>query len=246
MKPRRIFLTAAWRNLAILNFPVEPELLKPHVPAGTEIDFHNGETYLSIVGFLFQQTSILNLPAIGHADFTEVNLRFYVRRKAETGEWRRGVVFVKEIVPHPAVTWVARTLYGENYVTLPMQRDLQYDEGKTWPKSVKYRWQEVGTWNTVGLNCANQTPFVPAEDSHEAFIIEHYWGYTHAGGGRTREYQVEHPPWQILPSEEVTWDCNAGTTYGPEFKEALSRPPCSAFLALGSEIAVRWASKLPA
>ena len=244
MKQRGVFLTAAWRQLVLLNFPVDPSLLVRHLPAGTEIDFHNSETYLSIVGFLFQRTSILGLPAIGHGDFTEVNLRFYVKRKAPDGEWRRGVVFIQEIVSRPAVTWVARTLYGENYITLPMQRRLDYAQGKSWPHAVEYRWQQAGKWNRAGLRCTDQAPFLPAEDSLEAFIIEHYWGYTSAGGGSTREYQVEHPPWKILPSEQVVWDCDASTTYGPEFQDVLNCQPSSAFLALGSEIAVRWASKL--
>ena len=47
------FLTANWRYLAMLNFAVEAKILAPHVPVGTQLDFHNNKTYLSIVGFLF-------------------------------------------------------------------------------------------------------------------------------------------------------------------------------------------------
>jgi len=44
------FLTANWRYLAMLNFAVDPKIL---APVGTELDFHNDKTYLSVVGFLF-------------------------------------------------------------------------------------------------------------------------------------------------------------------------------------------------
>ena len=243
MNQRGIFLTAAWRQLVLLNFAIDPALLTHYLPRGTELDFHRGETYVSIVGFLFQETSICGLPALGHRDFTEVNLRFYVRRQV-AGQWRRGVVFIQEIVPRPAVTWIARTLYGENYITRPMQQILEYHGENARPRSVEYRWQQAGRWNLAGLTCPDQPPALPHPDSLDEFIIEHYWGYTCAASGKTCEYQVEHPPWQILPAERVSWDCDAVATYGQEFAAVLSRPPTSAFLAMGSEIAVRWANKL--
>lgn len=82
----------------MLNYVVDPRLLAPLVPPGTEIDFENGETFLSVVGFLFLDTRLLGLPIPLHRDFEEVNLRFYVRRKS-ADTWRRGVVFVRELVP---------------------------------------------------------------------------------------------------------------------------------------------------
>lgn len=243
MRQRGIFLTAAWRQLVLLNFTIDPAALERHIPHGTELDFHEGETYVSIVGFLFQDTSICGLPALGHRDFTEINLRFYVRRQV-AGEWRRGVVFIQEIAPRRAVTWIARTLYGENYITRPMRQVLEYHAENARPRTVEYRWQQASRWNGVGVACPDRTPALPQADSLEEFIIEHYWGYTFAAGGGTREYRVEHPPWQIVPAETFNWDCDATATYGEAFGAVLSRPPRSAFLALGSEIAVRWANKV--
>ena len=40
----RAFLTAEWRNLVMLNYEVEPELLRPLVPRGTELDAWSGRT----------------------------------------------------------------------------------------------------------------------------------------------------------------------------------------------------------
>ena len=96
--PARIFLTAEWRFLAMLNYEIQPDTLAPFIPAGTELDFWNGKTYVSVVGFLFQNTRIGGIPIPFHRNFEEVNLRFYVRRKADDG-WQRGVVFIKELVP---------------------------------------------------------------------------------------------------------------------------------------------------
>ena len=124
MKPPAIFLTAEWNWLAMLNYEVAPEILAPSVPAGTELDTWQGKHLVSMVGFLFQKTRVRGIPIPFHRNFEEVNLRFYVRRKV-AGEWRRGVVFIKELVPHFAIAWVARTFYNENYVTLPMSHRIE-------------------------------------------------------------------------------------------------------------------------
>ena len=101
----------------MLNYVVDPKIVAPLVPPGTEIDFHEGETFLSVVGFLFLDTRLLGLPVPLHRDFEEVNLRFYVRRKS-ADTWRRGVVFVRELVPRRAIALVARTLRCAGHFTL--------------------------------------------------------------------------------------------------------------------------------
>src|SRR5271165_5937221 len=116
---KRVFLSAEWRDLVMLNYEVDPELLNRRIPPGTMLDSFDGKTYLSLVGFQFRNTKLFGfLPIPLHADFEEVNLRFYVRRK-QGNEDRRGVVFVAEIVPKRAVAEVARLAYGENYISLP-------------------------------------------------------------------------------------------------------------------------------
>ena len=134
--PESVFLTADWRDLALVNYECDPEVLSPYVPAGTEIDLWEGRCYVSVVGLRFLRTKLLGVPVPFHRDFPEVNLRFYVRREVE-GQARRGVVFIKEIVPRHAVTWVARTIYNENYMSLPMREEITAD-------SYRYEWRSKG------------------------------------------------------------------------------------------------------
>src|SRR5471032_1969443 len=119
-----VFLTAEWRHLAMLNYEVDSKLLAPFVPHGTELDYWNGKTFVSVVGFLFQRTHVLGIPIPFHRNFEEVNLRFYVRRKADDGG-RRAVVFIKELVPRSAIAFVARKFYNENYIALPMSHWIE-------------------------------------------------------------------------------------------------------------------------
>jgi uncharacterized protein YqjF (DUF2071 family) len=106
------FLTAAWRDLLLLNWRVDSALLAPHVPAGTELDPWSDAHWVSLVGFRFLDLSVKGVPALGHRDFPEINLRFYVRREVD-GEVRRGVVFLRELTPRRMVEWVARAVYNE-------------------------------------------------------------------------------------------------------------------------------------
>ena len=235
--PERSFLTAEWRDLALLNYEIDPDVLRPYAPAGTEIDLWDGRCFVSVVGFRFLNTRVLGAPIPFHRNFLEVNLRFYVRREVR-GEIRRGVVFIKEIVPRRAIAWVARVLYNENYVALPMRHEVNGD-------SARYEWRFEGTWN--GLSLATRGDWnIPDPESEAAFITEHYWGYAVQRDGSTLEYQVEHPRWRVAQAEDVELVCDVGRLYGDEFAEALSREPASAFLADGSEILVQRGRRLNA
>jgi uncharacterized protein YqjF (DUF2071 family) len=253
---RREFLSARWQALAMLNWRIDPTVLEPLVPAGTELDFHAGKTYVSMVGFLFLDTRLLGWPVPLHRNFEEVNLRFYVRREVN-GEVRRGVSFVKEIVPKWAIATTARWCYNEPYVALPMRheitgplRDSIQASGRRKPPgnanlsdqpnstaSVRYAWHFANRWNSLSLNYSG-APAPLVAGSLEEFIAEHYWGYCPQRDGGTVEYQVEHPPWHVWQGLEPQFDCEIAQLYTPRFADLLCHPPTNAFLADGSAVAV--------
>jgi uncharacterized protein YqjF (DUF2071 family) len=216
----------------MLNYVVDPRIIAPLVPPGTEVDFENGETFLSVVGFLFLDTRLLGLPVPLHRDFEEVNLRFYVRRKS-ADTWRRGVVFVRELVPRPAIALVARTFYGENYVALPMKHRIDHVDRKL---SVEYSWRRGRKWESLKITASGEPQTIPA-GSHAEFITEHYWGYISVRGGCS-EYRVEHPRWKVWHAESFEFKPNVAMLYGERFAESLTVPPRSAFIADGSPIQV--------
>lgn len=231
------FLTADWRYLVMLNYQIDPAVLAPLVPRGIELDSWRGENFVSMVGFLFENTRVLGLPIPFHQKFEEINLRFYVRREAEDG-LRRGVVFVKEIVPRAAIALVARRLYNENYVALPTGNVIcRSDDAARVIDSAKYYW----TFNKRAQFIEIVTRGVPSsfvEDSQEEFIAQHYWGYSSQKNGGTVEYRVDHPPWRIWQAASTRLDCDVESLYGRQFVKFLAVEPSSAFLAEGSAIAV--------
>ncbi len=232
-----VFLTAQWRDLAMINFEVNPAVLKPLVPRGTELDDWHGQTLVSLVAFLFLNTRVLGVAVPLHRDFEEVNLRFYVRRKTHEG-WRRGVVFVKEIVPRRAIAWVARVFFGEPYVALPMDHLVESPPGDNEAtRRVAYTWRSKSDDFRLRMTVHGQSrPTEP--NSEEAFITEHYWGYTGRRDKATLEYRVEHPLWRTWAATQATLDGDVAGLYGDRFAESLRSKPVSAFLADGSEVSV--------
>jgi uncharacterized protein len=234
---KKIFLTAEWRYLAILNYEIAPAILEPLVPAGTELDLWDGRAIVSVVGFLFLKTRVWRIAFPFHGNFEEVNLRFYVRRNAADG-WRRGVVFVKEVVPRAAIAFAARKFYNENYVAMPMAHKLD-------SQSAEYSWRFRGRENRLRVITRGQPQDLLAGSEAE-FITEHYWGYSRQPDGSTMEYKVEHPRWRVQDAVTSELDCDVGTLYGAPFKDAICGRPCSAFLAEGSSVTVYCGERLRA
>ena len=227
------FLTAEWRKLALANYEVEPGLLTEYLPARTELDFWNGRCYVSLVGFMFKNVRLLGLCIPFHTEFEEVNLRFYVRHKS-ADEWKRGVVFVKEIVPKRALSFVANSVYWEHYETLPMRHRWEAS-GET--QLVDYAWKKRGRWHAFQVETELAKQPIP-EGSETEFITQHFWGYTKVNARKTFEYEVTHPRWEAYPVLRHAIDVDFGTVYGEQFGFLNEVVPSSVMLAEGSAITV--------
>ena len=233
------FLTAEWRKLILANYSIDPEILAPFVPKGTELDFFRGTCYVSLVGFMFLNTKVLGLSIPFHKHFEEFNLRFYVKRKTADG-WKRGVVFIKEIVPKAAIAYTARLTYREPYMSLPMKHEITYLGNNL---NVSYSFQYKNFWNEISVQ-ADFTSFSFNNGSEEEFITEHYWGYNRYAENTTVEYEVEHPTWKLYPVKYFSHTIKCEELYGEKFAITLQKKPVSVMLAEGSEINVRQISKM--
>jgi uncharacterized protein YqjF (DUF2071 family) len=227
------FLKAEWRKLAMANYSVDRKIVEKYLPYKTELDTWSDICYVSLVGFMFLNTRLKGVKIPFHTNFEEVNLRFYVRFKDHEG-WKRGVVFIKEIVPRHALTFVANTIYKENYETMNMNH--------SWIKSgdsltVEYQWRKKN-WNSFKVKAEMDAVDIH-DGSKEEFITEHFWGYTAIAPNRTSEYGVEHPRWKVYPIREHSINVDFGDVYGQDFKFLLNERPESVFLAEGSEIVVK-------
>lgn len=228
---QKIFLRAEWKNLLIANFICDEKILQKHLPAKTELDTFESNNLVSLVAFQFLQTSVLGIKFPFHTNFVEVNLRFYVKYK-ENGEWKRGVVFISEIVPRFMITFIANTLYNENYTTLPTSLKTN-NHGDTF--SLHYTWGKDNFFQALASVQKNEL----GVGSIEEFITEHYKGFAKMNALKTVQYTVEHPRWLVYPLHNFEIRCNYGKLYGSDFEFLQTEKPHSVLLAEGSDILVR-------
>ncbi len=227
------FLTGEWRKLIMANYIVDPSILKKYLPAKTELDFWNEKCYVSLVGFMFKNVKVKGLKIPFHVNFPEVNLRFYVRYY-ENNEWKRGVVFISEIVPKPAIVFVANTIYKEHYSSMPMRYSWKQEMDDL---SVSYQWKKNKKWHTIAVK-ADAIPTALKRGSEEEFITQHFWGYSAISAKLTGEYHVVHPGWDIYSVRDYNIDCDFESLYGKSFGYLANVKPDSIFLAEGSDITI--------
>lgn len=223
------FLNAYWKNLLLINYPIDPKILEPYVPKGTELDLFNGKCYVSIVGFMFMDTKVLGLKLLNHVNFEEVNLRFYVKHHG-----KRGVVFIKEIVPKPLITLVANGIYHEHYQTHKMTHNWTEDDNH---KHFEYQWKLKNSWQSISVKTVKHFSEIK-ENSEAQFITEHYYGYT-KHGNKTFEYEVVHPSWRQLEVIDYRIHIDFEANYGAQFSVLKNAKPTSVILAEGSEASVK-------
>jgi uncharacterized protein YqjF (DUF2071 family) len=229
------FLKARWNKLVMANYAVDPSLLEPYLPVGTALDYHQGKTYLSLVGFQFADTRIFGIPIPFMGTFDEINLRFYVLRR-EHGVVKRGVVFIQEAVPNRTVALVANLLYKEHYAVLPAYHQWKQGPGV---QEISYHWKKQNRWNHLEVVAdAVEKPMAPG--SAEEFIFEHYYGFAKLSDTETSVYQVEHPRWLIHDVKRYAVECDFGAMYGDDFAFLANEQPASVMLAKGSPVAVKW------
>ncbi len=233
------FLVAEWRKLAIANYEIDKSVLADYIPFGTELDLWNNKCYVSLVGFMFINTKLLGIKIPFHTNFEEVNLRFYVKR-LENNEWKRGVVFIKEIVPKPALTFVANMVYNENYETMEMNHIWQENNEH---RIIEYRWRKNSNWHSIKIVALEESEEIELESETE-FITEHYWGYAKVDETKTNEYEVTHPKWEKYNVVDYEINVDFGSIFGNEFQFLSKRKPTSIMLAEGSEITVEKKRKI--
>lgn len=234
MNIQKIFLSASWEHLLMLNYAVPAEILQPYTPPFTELDLWEGKAMVSMVGFMFKQTKVFGVKWPLHINFEEVNLRLYVKH-FDGKEWKRGVAFISEIVPKHIIAVIANKLYNEHYAAMPTRHKII--EAKE-TITVRYEWKYKGKWNKLFATAENKPSLIKA-GTEEEFIFEHYWGYNELNKNTTIEYAVEHRRWEIYPITYHAADFDINDLYGTAFHPFLSGQPQSIFLAKGSEIIVR-------
>ena len=108
----RPFLAMRWLDLLFAHWPVAPEVLRPLVPPGLELDTFDGAAWLGIVPFRMSHVRPFGLPLPGGAfAFAETNVRTY----ATAPDGTRGIWFLSLDGAQLAGATAARVAFGVPY-----------------------------------------------------------------------------------------------------------------------------------
>ncbi len=232
-KKNKVFLKGKWQRLVSANYEIDPALLMDYVPAGTELEAHDGKHYVSLVAFRYANTRLLNVRIPGYQRFEEVNLRFYVKREITPGKWRSEVAFTKLYFPKRALTFVAKTIYKENYQTARMEHVWEEKEGRLFTSYGL----KTDVWNSCEVLSAKTTRKIN-KNSDEDFFSKHYWGTSRINPKASTIYEIEHPDWRSHDVLDYKINFDFGRVFGNEFKHLNEQSPESVQLFDGSQVIV--------
>lgn len=85
----RAVMRQEWRDLLFIHWPIDPEAVRPLIPAPLELDLFEGTAYIGLVPFAMTGVRPVGLPAVaGLSSFYETNVRTYVRlADRDPGVW---------------------------------------------------------------------------------------------------------------------------------------------------------------
>ena len=224
---RRPFMTARWSNPILLTYRAPTSLLQRAVHAQLELDEWEGHSHVSLVAFDFQDTRLRGRRVPGFVNFSQLNLRTYVRQ----GD-RRGVTYLREYVPSRVIAVIARLRFNEPYHTLNIASQTS---GVGDELHIEHRWTHGGVDQYITVT-ATQTSVIPPDDGSVYHFTEHRWGFGSNRGGALIPYRVEHPVWAVRTIRSLDYRVDFASLYGPDWAFLSDQEPVRTTLAVGSAV----------
>lgn len=181
-----------WGKLLFMHWRIKPNLLRPHIPAGLEIDTYGDSAWIGIVPFTMWDIRGLPpyMPPIpGLNEMHELNVRTYVHYNGVPGVW-----FFSLDANSTAAVRAARSFYHLPYyaadISLQGKRKIKYrlKRKDSPPAQFKADW-------SVGDALPQSQP-----GSREFFLTERYLLYSEYEGELYRA-RIYHEPWQLYKAE---------------------------------------------
>lgn len=224
---RRPFMTARWSNPILLTYRVSPDLLRSYIHPDLTPDPWQGHCHVSVVAFEFQDTRLRGRRVPGFVNFSQLNLRTYVRQGDQ-----RGVTYIKEFVANKVVAVIARLRFNEPYRTLDITSTTRSAGDAL---HIEHRWRHHDVDQCIEVT-ASQASVIPPDDGSVYHFTEHRWGYGSTRSGNLVRYRVEHPVWAIREIRSVVHNIDFASLFGADWGGLNDHEPVRVTLAVGSSV----------
>ena len=184
-----VSLYMEWRHVLFANWPVDTDLVEPHLPKRLTLDTYDGQAWLSVVPFTNVDVRPRVLPAGTGLPLPEVNLRTYVVHDGVPG-----VYFFSLDADGIAAVIGARLFHHLPYyyakIDLSVKPErIRFTSRRRHPGARPMRFE--ATYGAVG----DQENAESGTLAH--FLTERYRYYTEAPDGSIRYADVQHDPWPL-------------------------------------------------
>lgn len=194
----------SWLEFPFLHWTVDPEVLRPLVPAELELDLYDSRAWIGIIPFRMEGVTLYGFPDVrGLSAFHELNVRTYVRYRD-----RAGVYFLSLEANNRIAVRLARRWFGLPYWDAAMASEVdgasfRYTSRRTHRGGGQARFE--ATWE-VG-----ESRGIALRGSLEHWLCERYALFVHRRG-RVLRGDVHHLPW---PLHDVKADVTVNTMTSP-------------------------------
>lgn len=204
--PGRTVFRQRWTTLTYLHWPYDPDVIRPHLPAGTQPDLFDGAAWVGLIPFAMRDIRILGAPVVPYLGaFLETNVRTY----AVDGLGRSSVVFLSLDASRLLPVLAARATYRLPYRWAAMSLE-EVDEVVTY--RCRRRWPGAGVPSS--RITVRTGPVLGEPVPLDRFLTDRWGLHTRWWRGRTQYAPVQHEAWPLHAAELLDLDDGLVTAAG--------------------------------
>jgi uncharacterized protein YqjF (DUF2071 family) len=207
-------MSQSWHDLLFAHWPIDPDHLRPLIPAQLEIDKFQGDSWIAVVPFRMSGVRLRATPAIPMLSaFPELNVRTYVSHAGKPGVW----FFSLDAASALAVS-VARAWFHLPYFNARMSCEnrgdwIEYSSERTHSNAAKAKLR--ARYRPTG------EIFHPKPGTLEHFLTERYCLYAANAKDKISRGEIQHAPW---PLQQAQAEFHENTMIEAVTKSAASAP----------------------
>ncbi|WP_340098103.1 DUF2071 domain-containing protein [Salinibaculum salinum] len=218
-----------WRDVFFASFPVDPAVVRPHLPERLTLDTFDGDAYLSVVPFVIGDIRPRGLPAAAGLSTPELNLRTYVRLDGTPG------IYFFNLDADDLLGVIGARIFNQ----LPYYyADMDYEKTGSTRFESQRRTPGARPLTFAATYGPDGDPYQPDPGTVEHFLVERYRYFTEGQDGSLRYANIDHEPWTLRPG---AWTVERNTIFAangfdrPDSEPILSHSRGVAVLASGSK-----------
>jgi uncharacterized protein YqjF (DUF2071 family) len=182
-----------WNHLLFAHWPVPADSLRARLPPGLELDFYEGQAWLSIHPFVITDLRARGLPPIpGWSSFPEVDVRTYAVLNGKPGVWYFGMY-----APRPLLAAAARLVYHMPYFAADVEASREGDRFQVGCRAD----EDVGAAEWEAAYRPTSEARELAEGTLDHWLLERWAMFTADRSGAVHVTEIHRLPWLVREVE---------------------------------------------